>query len=166
MDGSGTITWAEVVRAAQEMQVKRMAGLGKDDKNVNTTAVLPKLAKPVLPAPVIPAPVPTAPAVAAAAYHAPLYAVTLTAVAPSAPTVPAATPTTATMMVLATGAYSSKANPKCTCSICKSLGAPHNHREEVCFTNPQSTVFKPEVRACRLAAAVASGLAIPQAVVD
>ena len=37
MDGTGTITWAEVVQAAQEMQVKCAAGLGEDDKNANTT---------------------------------------------------------------------------------------------------------------------------------
>ena len=131
-----------------------------------TTAAPPKLANPMLPASVVPAPVPTAPAIAAAAYHAPVYAVTSAAVAPSAPTISAATPATAATAVLATGAYSSKANPKYTCSIYKSLGALHNHHEEVCFINPKSTVFKPEVRAHRLAAAVARGLAIPQALVD
>ena len=162
MDGTGTITWAEVVRAVQEMQVKCAAGLSKDDKNVNTTAAPSKSASPALPASVVPAPAPTAPAVAAAAYHAPVYAATLAAVTPSAPTISAAMPATAATAVLATESYSSKANPKYTCYICKPLGTPHNHREEVCFINPKSTVFKPEVRAHRLAAAVAHG----QVVVD
>ena len=82
MDGTGTITWTEVVWAAREMQVKCAAGLVKDDENVNTTAAPPKMANPMLLAPVLPAPVPTAPAVAVAAYHAPVYAATSAAVAP------------------------------------------------------------------------------------
>ena len=94
------------------------------------TGAPPKLANPMLPASVVPKPEPTAPAVAMAAYHAPVYAETLAAIAPSAPTISTATPATAaTTAVLATGAYSSKANPKYTCSICKSLGAPHNHHK-------------------------------------
>ena len=79
----------------------------------------------------------TAPAVATAAYHAPVYA---------------------TSNVCPSSKYS--------CSMCKQLVAPYSHKEEVCFINPRSPLFKPEIRARRLAAAVAKGLAIPQAVVN
>ena len=76
------------------------------------TGTPPKSANPVLPASVVPKPEPTAPAVAMVAYHAPVYAATLAAIAPSACTISAAMPATATTAVLATGAYSSKTNPK------------------------------------------------------
>ena len=90
----------------------------------------------VSPGPVAPVTTPVAKPVAAAAYHAPLLA--------------------------AVRGTSSGAS----CPLCKQLGGPFQHRPDLCFIDPKSPVFKPEVRSRRLAAAVAKGIPIPQAVVD
>lgn len=49
---------------------------------------------------------------------------------------------------------------------CKALGAPQNHKPEVCFVNPKSHLYQPETWAPRLAVTVQKGLAIPLEIVD